>query len=83
MCASSIGGKCLCPLGDFAGATPVLTSVHEFRADFDAHAKDKKAAAPAKPGGPRAQAARAAPGAKPAAARQAATHPGRRLAPSN
>jgi NADH-quinone oxidoreductase subunit F len=45
--ASQIQGKCLCPLGDFA-ATPVLSSIKSFRADFEAHAKDaKKPAAPA------------------------------------
>jgi NADH-quinone oxidoreductase subunit F len=44
--AGQIGGKCLCPLGDFAAA-PVLTSLKKFRADFDAHAKDAKKAAPA------------------------------------
>jgi NADH-quinone oxidoreductase subunit F len=60
--ATSIGGKCLCPLGDFA-ATPVLTSIKQFRADFEGHAKDKKPAAPA-----RGAAARPAPAAKPAAA---------------
>jgi NADH-quinone oxidoreductase subunit F len=67
--ASSIGGKCLCPLGDFAAA-PVLTSIKQFRSDFDAHAKDKKAAAPAgRPAAARpAPAARAAP-AKPAPAK--------------
>ena len=42
--AGQIGGKCLCPLGDFA-ATPVLSSLAKFRADFDAHATDGKAAA--------------------------------------
>jgi len=42
--AGQIFGKCLCPLGDFA-ATPVLSSLKKFRADFDAHAKDGKAAA--------------------------------------
>lgn len=44
--AGQIGGKCLCLLGDFAAA-PVLTSLKKFRADFDAHAKDAKKAAPA------------------------------------
>ena len=66
--ASSIGGKCLCPLGDFA-ATPVLTSIKQFRADFDAHAKDKKAAAPAG----RPAAARPVPAARAAPAKPAAT----------
>jgi len=65
--ASSIGGKCLCPLGDFA-ATPVLTSIKQFRADFDAHAKDKKAAAPAG----RPAAARPAPAARGAPAKPTA-----------
>jgi NADH-quinone oxidoreductase subunit F len=51
--ASQIGGKCLCPLGDFA-ATPVLSSLKKFRADFDAHAK-----APAKPAAAPRPAARA------------------------
>ena len=67
--ATSIGGKCLCPLGDFA-ATPVLTSLKQFRADFEAHAKDKKPAAPA--GRP---AARPAPAAKPAAVKAVAKAP--------
>jgi len=44
--AGQIGGKCLCLLGDFA-APPVLPSLKKFRADFDAHAKDAKKAAPA------------------------------------
>jgi len=44
--AGQIGGKCLCLLGDFA-ATPGLTSLKKFRADFHAHAKDAKKAAPA------------------------------------
>jgi NADH-quinone oxidoreductase subunit F len=44
--ANQIAGKCLCPLGEFAVA-PVLTSIKQFRADFDAHAKDKPKAAPA------------------------------------
>ncbi|MGH2525084.1 MAG: NADH-ubiquinone oxidoreductase-F iron-sulfur binding region domain-containing protein, partial [Anaerolineales bacterium] len=50
--AAQIQGKCLCPLGDFA-AMPVLTSLKQFRADFDAHAKDaaKKPAAAAKTAG--------------------------------
>ena len=43
--AGQIVGKCLCPLGDFAAA-PVLTSIKQFRADFEGHAKDKKAALP-------------------------------------
>jgi len=68
--ASSIGGKCLCPLGDFA-ATPVLTSLKQFRADFDAHAKDKKPAAPARG----AAAARPAPAARGAAAKTAPKAP--------
>jgi len=68
--ATSIGGKCLCPLGDFA-ATPVLTSIKQFRADFDAHAKDKKAAAPAG----RPAAARPAPAARAAPAKPAANKP--------
>jgi NADH-quinone oxidoreductase subunit F len=68
--ASSIGGKCLCPLGDFA-ATPVLTSIKQFRADFEARAKDKKTAAPAG----RAAAARPAPAARGAAAKPAAGKP--------
>jgi NADH-quinone oxidoreductase subunit F len=66
--AAQIQGKCLCPLGDFA-ATPVLTSLKQFRADFDAHAKD----APKKP-------AAGAAGAKPAggaAARPAGAPPPR------
>ncbi|HLE30278.1 MAG TPA: NADH-quinone oxidoreductase subunit NuoF, partial [Anaerolineales bacterium] len=41
--ASQIAGKCLCPLGEFAVA-PVLTSLKQFRADFDQHAKDAKKA---------------------------------------
>jgi NADH-quinone oxidoreductase subunit F len=66
--ASQIQGKCLCPLGDFAAA-PVLTSLKQFRADFDAHAKDvKKPPAPAARGG---AAARPAPAARGAAARPA------------
>jgi NADH-quinone oxidoreductase subunit F len=56
--ASQILGKNLCPLGDFA-ATPVLSALQKFRADFDAHAKDAKQAA--KP------AAAARPAARPAA----------------
>ena len=68
--ASSIGGKCLCPLGDFA-ATPVLTSLKQFRADFEAHAKDKKPAAPAG----RGAAARPAPAARGAAAKPPAGKP--------
>jgi NADH-quinone oxidoreductase subunit F len=44
--AGQIGGKCLCPLGDFA-ATPVLSSLKKFRADFDAHAKGPAKPAPA------------------------------------
>jgi len=64
--ANQIVGKCLCPLGDFAVA-PVLTSIKQFRADFDAHAKDKpKAAAPAAKAA--AGAARPAPAARPATA---------------
>lgn len=44
--AAQIQGKCLCPLGDFA-ATPVLTSLRRFRADFEAHAQNgAKRAAP-------------------------------------
>jgi NADH-quinone oxidoreductase subunit F len=54
--ASQIVGKCLCPLGEFA-VSPVLTSLKGWRADFDAHAKDAKKAAPARP-------ARAAPPAR-------------------
>jgi NADH-quinone oxidoreductase subunit F len=69
--AGAIGGKCLCPLGDFA-ATPVLTSLKQFRADFEAHAKDKKAAAPA---GRSGAAARPAPAARGAAAKTAAKAP--------
>jgi NADH-quinone oxidoreductase subunit F len=46
--AAQIPGKCLCPLGDFA-ATPVLTSLRLFRADFDAHAKDARKPAAARP----------------------------------
>jgi NADH-quinone oxidoreductase subunit F len=61
--ATSIQGKCLCPLGDFAAA-PVLTSLKQFRADFDAHAKDAKKPAPAA----RGAAARPAPAARGAAA---------------
>jgi NADH-quinone oxidoreductase subunit F len=61
--ANQIAGKCLCPLGEFAVA-PVLTSLKQFRADFDAHAKDKpKATAPAAK--PAAGAARPAPAARP------------------
>ena len=44
--ANQIYGKCLCPLGDFA-ATPVMSAIKAFRADFDAHAKDGKKPAPA------------------------------------
>ena len=55
--ASQIAGKCLCPLGEFAVA-PVLTSLKQFRADFDQHAKDAKKAVPA--------ATRPAPAARPA-----------------
>jgi NADH-quinone oxidoreductase subunit F len=62
--AVQIQGKCLCPLGDFA-ATPVLTSLKHFRADFDGHAKDGKKAAPA------AKPAPARPAARPAAAQPA------------
>ena len=69
--AGQIGGKCLCPLGDFA-ATPVLTSLKQFRADFEAHAKDKKPAAPA---GRAGAAARPAPAARGAAAKTAAKTP--------
>jgi NADH-quinone oxidoreductase subunit F len=64
--ANSIPGKCLCPLGDFAAA-PVLTSLKQFRADFEAHAKDKKPAAAAG----RGAAARPAPPARGAAAKTA------------
>ncbi len=46
--AGQIAGKCLCPLGEFAVA-PVLTSLKGWRGDFDAHAKDNKKAAPARP----------------------------------
>ncbi len=46
--AGQIAGKCLCPLGEFAVA-PVLTSLKGWRGDFDAHAKDGKKAAPARP----------------------------------
>ena len=56
--AGQIAGKCLCPLGEFAVA-PVLTSLKGWRGDFDAHAKDNKNAAPARP------AARPGPEAKP------------------
>jgi NADH-quinone oxidoreductase subunit F len=55
--AAQIQGKCLCPLGDFA-ATPVLTSLKQFRADFDGHTKDgakKPAPAAAKPAAPAAR----------------------------
>ncbi len=55
--AVQIQGKCLCPLGDFA-ATPVLTSLKQFRADFDGHTKDgakKPAPAAAKPAAPAAR----------------------------
>jgi NADH-quinone oxidoreductase subunit F len=44
--ASQIQNKCLCPLGEFSIA-PVLTSIKQFRGDFDAHAKDAKKTAPA------------------------------------
>ncbi|MBF8281561.1 MAG: nuoF [Anaerolineales bacterium] len=44
--ASQIAGKCLCPLGEFSVA-PVLSSLKQFRADFDGHAKDAKKPAPA------------------------------------
>jgi len=60
--ASQIAGKCLCPLGEFAVA-PVLTSLKQFRADFDQHAKDAKKAAPAA-ARPAPAAARPAPRAK-------------------
>jgi len=48
--ASQMVGKCLCPLGEFATA-PMLTSLKQFRADFDGHTKDgaKKPAPAAKP----------------------------------
>ena len=51
--ASQIQNKCLCPLGEFSIA-PVLTSIKQFRADFDGHTKDgagtrKPAPAVAKP----------------------------------
>ncbi len=48
--ASQMVGKCLCPLGEFA-TTPVLSSLKQFRADFDAHTKDgaPKAKPAAKP----------------------------------
>ncbi len=48
--ASQIQNKCLCPLGEFSIA-PVLTSIKQFRADFDGHTKDgaKKPAPAAKP----------------------------------
>jgi NADH:ubiquinone oxidoreductase subunit F (NADH-binding) len=59
--ASQIAGKCLCPLGEFSVA-PVLTSLKGWRADFDAHAKDAKKAAPARPA-----ARAAAPAARPKA----------------
>lgn len=62
--ASQVQGKCLCPLGEFA-VTPILTSMKQFRADFDAHAKD---AAPAKkPAATPAAKPAATPAAKPAA----------------
>ncbi len=51
--AGQIVGKCLCPLGEFAVA-PVLTSLKTWRGDFDAHAKDNKKAAPARPPRPAA-----------------------------
>ncbi|MEP7359477.1 MAG: NADH-ubiquinone oxidoreductase-F iron-sulfur binding region domain-containing protein, partial [Anaerolineales bacterium] len=86
--AASIGGKCLCPLGDFA-ATPVLSSLKNFRADFDGHAKDFKKAAPAgKAAAPArgAAAARAKPaaaiGTTPAAAEGAAAAPAERQKPA-
>jgi NADH-quinone oxidoreductase subunit F len=64
---AQIQGKCLCPLGDFAAA-PVLTSLKQFRADFEAHAKDAQAkpkpAAGAKPAS--GAAARPAPPPRPA-----------------
>ena len=63
--AAQIQNKCLCPLGEFAIA-PVLTSLKQFRADFDAHTKD----AAKKP----APAARPAPG-RPAPAKAAAPAP--------
>ena len=48
--AAQIQNKCLCPLGEFSIA-PVLTSLQQFRADFDGHTTDgkKPAAAPARP----------------------------------
>jgi NADH-quinone oxidoreductase subunit F len=46
--ADQIQGKCLCPLGDFAAA-PVLTSLKQFRADFDAHTTDGKKPPPKPP----------------------------------
>ena len=61
--AGQIAGKCLCPLGEFAVA-PVLTSLKGWRADFDAHAKDAKKAAPAR--------AAARPAAAPARAKEPA-----------
>jgi NADH-quinone oxidoreductase subunit F len=70
--AASIGGKCLCPLGDFA-ATPVLSSLKNFRADFDGHAKDFKKPAPAGKAAPAAKAAAPARGAAAARAKPAAT----------
>jgi NADH-quinone oxidoreductase subunit F len=67
--ASQVQGKCLCPLGEFA-VTPVLTSLKQFRADFDGHTKDGAKPAP-KPAAPRP----ATPVAKPVAAPAKPTAP--------
>ena len=39
--ANQIVGKCLCPLGEFS-VSPVLSSLKNFHADYDAHLKDSK-----------------------------------------
>jgi NADH-quinone oxidoreductase subunit F len=56
--AGQIAGKCLCPLGEFSVA-PVLASLKGFRPDFEAHAKDAKKPAAAKPAAPARPAAQA------------------------
>jgi NADH-quinone oxidoreductase subunit F len=37
--AGNIAGKTLCPFGD-AAATPALTTVKHFRAEFEAHVRE-------------------------------------------
>jgi len=44
--SGNIGGKTLCAFGD-AAATPVLTTVKQFRAEYEAHVQEGRCTCPA------------------------------------